>query len=57
MSVKFDTDSYSECYPGTKAEEDVNIDSDEEVDFTKMDLVIIYRYIIILSENSIHFFK
>ena len=61
MSVKFDTDSYAECYPGsvswpnsighsrlhfeltghfyrTRAEEDVNIDSDEEADFTKMDL-------------------
>ena len=25
----------------TKAEEDVNIDSDEEADFSKMDLVII----------------
>ena len=38
MSVNFDTDSYSECYPGTRAEEDVNIDSDDEADFEKMDL-------------------
>lgn len=38
MSIKFDQDSYSECYPGTRAEEDVNIDSDEEADFSKMDL-------------------
>ena len=39
LGFKFDPDSYSECYPGTKAEEDVNIDSDEETDFSKMDLV------------------
>ena len=26
----------------TKAEEDVNIDSDDETDFTKMDIVSIY---------------
>lgn len=38
MSVKFDSDSYAECYPGTKAEEDVNIDSDDEPDYDKMDL-------------------
>lgn len=38
MEVKFDADSYSECYPGTRAEDDVNIDSDEEADFSKMDL-------------------
>ena len=38
MSIKFDPDSYAECYPGTNAEEDFNIDSDEEADFTKMDL-------------------
>lgn len=38
MEVKFDQDSYSECYPGTRAEDDVNIDSDEEADFSKMDL-------------------
>jgi IK cytokine len=38
MSVKFAADSYAECYPGTIAEEDVNVDSDEEADFAKMDL-------------------
>lgn len=39
MVVKFDADSYAECYPGTRAEEDVNVDSDDEPDFDKMDLV------------------
>lgn len=33
MSVKFDSDSYSECYPGTTAEDDVYCDSDDECDF------------------------
>ncbi|CAF1202444.1 unnamed protein product [Adineta steineri] len=33
-----DGDSYAECYPGTMAEEDVNIDSDDEPDFDKMDM-------------------
>lgn len=37
MGFKFDTsDSYSECYPGTRAEEDVNIDSDEEGDYLNL---------------------
>ena len=38
FTVKFSSDSYAECYPGTNAEEDVNVDSDEEADFSKMDL-------------------
>ncbi|CAF4443160.1 unnamed protein product, partial [Adineta steineri] len=33
-----DGDSYAECYPGTMAEEDVNIDPDDEPDFDKMDM-------------------
>jgi IK cytokine len=38
MGLKFDPlDSYSECYPGTHAEEDVNIDSDDEADYSQMD--------------------
>ncbi|KAI0987885.1 hypothetical protein GJ496_005771 [Pomphorhynchus laevis] len=32
------SDSYAECYPGTAAEEDVNIDSEDEPDYNKMDL-------------------
>jgi IK cytokine len=38
FQLKFDDDSYAECYPGTMAEEDVNIDSDDEPDFDKMDM-------------------
>ncbi|RNA28418.1 Red [Brachionus plicatilis] len=38
MNISFDPDSYAECYPGTNAEEDVNFDSDEEADFSKMDM-------------------
>jgi IK cytokine len=38
MGLRFDpVDSYSECYPGTNAEEDVNIDSDDEADYSQMD--------------------
>ncbi|CAF4805636.1 unnamed protein product, partial [Rotaria sp. Silwood1] len=38
FQLKFSDDSYAECYPGTMAEEDVNIDSDDEPDFDKMDM-------------------
>jgi IK cytokine len=38
FQLKFSDDCYAECYPGTMAEEDVNIDSDDEPDFDKMDM-------------------
>ncbi|CAF0832408.1 unnamed protein product [Didymodactylos carnosus] len=38
FQLKFNADSYAECYPGTMAEEDVNIDSDDEPDYDKMDM-------------------
>ncbi|CAF3402198.1 unnamed protein product [Rotaria socialis] len=38
FQLKFTDDSYAECYPGTMAEEDVNIDSDDEPDLDKMDM-------------------
>ncbi|CAF1403715.1 unnamed protein product [Adineta ricciae] len=38
FQLKFSDDSYAECYPGTMAEEDVNVDSDDEPDFDKMDM-------------------
>ncbi|CAF1001705.1 unnamed protein product [Didymodactylos carnosus] len=38
FQLKFSDDSYAECYPGTMAEEDVNIDSDDEPDYEKMDM-------------------
>jgi hypothetical protein len=40
----------------TKAEEDVNIDSDEEADFSKMDLVS-YNLLINSFEHVIFIFK
>ena len=53
-------DHYAECYPGMSEMNDAIDDSDEEADYTKMDLVIstFIKYgFVKLKENLVKFFK
>ena len=39
-------DHYAECYPGMTEMNDAIDDSDEEADYSKMDLVRLFRYLL-----------
>ena len=44
---------YAECYPGGMEEYDATYDSDEDVDFSKMDMVSLLRMICLIGKNQI----
>jgi hypothetical protein len=55
MSSK-EPEGYAECYPGMSEMNDALDDSDDEVDYTKMDLVYFYFLLLIRTQHPVHYF-